>query len=91
MTAKRKRHSPDFKAKVALEALKEMKTAGELSSRYGVHSSQITRWKKEAIQGLPAVFGKKPEQQAEESSSLYEKIGRLEVELDWLKKKSDVF
>jgi len=73
---------------VAIEALKGTRTVPELAGTYSVHPSQIHSWKKQALEGLPAVFdsGKTPKQE-DMSAKLYEEIGRLKVELDWLKKK----
>lgn len=92
MSRVRKRYGSKFKAKVALEALKGEKTAAELASRYGVHSSQITRWKKQVMEMLPEVFSNKQEKELAEAEELqgelYKQIGQLKVELDWLKKKS---
>ena len=87
----RKNHSPKFKAKVALEAVKGDRSLSELSSRYEVHSTQIGRWRQELISGLPDIFSdrrrKRDQEKVVEQSKLYEEIGRLKVELDWLKKK----
>jgi transposase len=80
------------KAKVALEAMKGELTMAQITSRYGVHASQINRWKKEALDAIVAGFQSKPRasdtSQAELVSKLYEQIGQLTVERDWLKKKS---
>ncbi len=88
---KRKRHSKEFKAKVALEALKGQKTANEIAAEYGVHPSQINTWKKRAQEALPDAFRRgqdRDEVQSEaEKDRLYQQIGKLQVELDWLKKK----
>jgi transposase-like protein len=88
----RKRYSAEFKAKVALEALREQKTANELASEFKVHVSQIADWKKTAIVHMPQAFtvGKgKADKDAEVlQDALYRQIGQLKVELDWLKKKS---
>lgn len=88
----RKKHSTAFKAKVALEAIKEQKTTSEIASEYGVHSSQIGRWRKQALAEFPKIFSsdrKREERSTEElQSQLYQQIGQLKVELDWLKKKS---
>ena len=90
----RKRFSTAFKAKVAVEALKGEKTIAELSSEYGVHSNQIRQWKKKLIEDLPDIFSdrrKRSEKDGEElTSELYRQIGQLKVELDWLKKKSEM-
>ena len=90
MSQKRKRHGAEFKSKVALEALKGLKTANELSSQYGVHPTQVSQWKRQLQQGSREIFTNaraKDEQDHEaEQAKLYEEIGRLKMELDWLKK-----
>jgi transposase-like protein len=90
----RKRFSTAFKAKVAVEALKGEKTIAELSNEYGVHSNQIRQWKKKLVEELPDIFSdrrKRSEKEGEElTSELYRQIGQLKVELDWLKKKSEM-
>ena len=90
----RKRHDGLFKAKVALEALKGEKNIAQLSSEYGVHGNQIRQWKKRLLKELPGIFSdkrKKSDQDTEElTSELYRQIGQLKVELDWLKKKSEI-
>ncbi|MDQ3234415.1 MAG: transposase [Pseudobdellovibrionaceae bacterium] len=90
---KRKSYSPEFKAKVAFEAAKGTMTANELASKYEVHPVQISQWKKELLENMGSIFdGKRPKKPAEtptDSSKLYEEIGRLKIEVDWLKKKSD--
>ena len=89
---KRNRYTKEFKAKVALEAVKGQKTANELASEFGVHVSQINTWKKHLLEELPEVFGRKAERrEAEyeaERDQLYRQIGKLQVEVDWLKKKT---
>ena len=88
----RKRHGAAFKAKVALEAIRGERTTNELAGVYQVHPSQIATWKKQAMAGLPEVFadGRSRGREAEEALAdrLYQEIGRLKVELDFLKKKS---
>ena len=90
----KKQHPPLFKAKVTLEALKEVKTSAELSSEYQVHPSQIRTWKALAKKGLVDLFTdrrKKNELDKNELiQELYPQIGQLKVDLDWLKKKSDL-
>jgi putative transposase len=92
MKNKRRNHSAAFKAKVALAAVKSDKTIAELSSEYEVHPNQITQWKKQLLESLPDVFSRRRnnEQRDQEAltSELYQQIGQLKVELDWLKKKS---
>jgi len=93
MSKPRKQHSAEFKAKVALEALKELKTVLELAREYTVHPTQINHWKKHLREGAPGLFGRAghaPEgTNPAVVTALYEKIGRLNMELDWLKKKVD--
>ena len=93
MGTKRKRYSAEFKAKVALEAVKGLKTRNQIASEFGVHPVQISQWKKELLDGVGSVFNgkniKEHKKSEEEKSRLYEKIGRLEMELDWLKKKME--
>lgn len=90
---KRKRHSKDFKAKVALEAIKGQRTVTELAQEYGVHPNQISLWKKQALDSLPAVFGNGKDQDEkkieEERDRLFKKVGQLQIEVDWLKKKTE--
>jgi putative transposase len=88
----RRNHSAQFKARVALEALKGMKTTAELASAYAVHPSQIAVWKKDAQEGLVETFSRQRDRQAEDQAALqarlYQQIGQLQVELDWVKKKA---
>jgi len=90
----RKNHSASFKAKVALEAVKTEKTISQLSSEFGVHPNQITQWRRRLLDEIPDIFSrkrKKKETDAETlQSELYRQIGQLKVELDWLKKKSEL-
>jgi transposase-like protein len=81
-----------FKAKVALAAVREQETVAQLSSRYSVHSSQIHQWKRQLLEGAESLFGtvgrpRKGESDAVSVELLYEQIGRLKMELEWLKKK----
>lgn len=94
MTAKRKSHTAAFKAQVALAAVKGDKTVNELAARYGVHPTLIHAWKKQLLAGAEAVFspGAKAAAPADDKTpELYEQIGRLKVELDWVKKKAAAF
>jgi transposase-like protein len=87
----RTKHPPALKARVALEAIKEEKTAAELASHYQVHPGLIRNWKHVLVSGAAELFngkGHSDKNQEELIERLYKKIGRLEIELDWLKKKS---
>lgn len=90
----RKSHSSEFKAKVALAALKGDKTIAELSSQYEVHGNMITRWVREAREGLAGVFAGDERARVKElndkNESLLTTIGRIQVENDWLRKKLNV-
>jgi transposase-like protein len=87
----RKRYPADFKAKVALEAVKGERSLSELASRYEVHPNQISQWRKTLFAGMPELFSDHRHRQqvdeATEKARLYEEIGRLKMELDGLKKK----
>lgn len=91
MAKKRRTFTREFKAKVASEALKEQLTISELAKKYSLHPNEVSSWKKQAKEDLLEVFGSATENEDQEEliSSLYEKIGRLEIQLDWLKKKSE--
>lgn len=88
----KKKFTPAFKAKVALEALKGQKTLAELAKIYEVHPNQIGQWKKKVLEDLPGVFNGKRDRKAKDQEELvdelYKQIGQLKVERDWLKKKS---
>lgn len=85
---KRRKLTAEFKAKVALEALKERQTLQELAQKYELHPNQISSWKQEFLQNASVVFtkGKKKDTEAVASAKLYEEIGRLKVENSFLKK-----
>jgi len=87
----RRVHPPAFKAKVVVEAIKEQKTIAEISSQFGIHSTQITKWKQKALVGLTELFSdrsvKVKASDDELIRSLYEQVGQLTVENGWLKKK----
>lgn len=92
MKGKRRNHSAQFKVKVALAAIKGDQTVAELASKYEVHATQITQWKKQVLDSLPEIFSQKRVRQQQDqehlTAQLYQQIGQLKVELDWLKKKS---
>jgi len=88
----RKKHSKELKARIALDAIKGQKTMTELASEYGVHANQISRWKKQLLDAAPDAFiqgkDKEAEKQEAEQDRLYKKVGQLQIEVDWLKKKT---
>ena len=91
MGTKRKVHTPALKAQVALAAVRGDRTVNELAAHFGVHPTLIHAWKKQLLAGAEAVFanGAKATAPAEDKSAeLYEQIGRMKVELDWVKKKA---
>jgi transposase len=93
MAKRRKVHEASFKARVALEALKERETVSELARRYQVHPTQIHEWKRRLLEQAPLAFEREGTKAAEavDASALYEQIGRLKVELEWVKKKAAQF
>ena len=90
MTGKRKRHPAAFKARVALEAAKQTRTVAELAKAFQVHPVQISQWKKQLLDGVESLFRDGRRRQREpgqaDQAELYEKIGRLDMEVEWLKK-----
>jgi transposase-like protein len=92
MKQTRKNHSPAFKAKVALEALKGEQTIAQLATRFEVHPSRIHAWKKALMDQAPHLFENTPGQQEKDQEALiaqlYQQIGQLKVELDFLARKS---
>ena len=94
---KRQTYGPKTKAKVAVDALKEANTIAEVACRHGVHTTQVTKWKKQALAGMPVLFadgrtqqeavGKDDRERDRLIRDLYEQVGRLKMENDWLKKK----
>ncbi len=92
MSVQRKRYSAELKTRVALEAIKGQKTTNEIAAEYGVHPTQITQWKKQALDGLPDLFSTRESRQAKSEAALiatlYQEIGQLKVQVDWLEKKS---
>jgi transposase len=93
MSVKRRNHSPEFKFRTALEAAKEQKTINQLASEFNLHPNQISTWKKKLLEDGKIVFQSngKHELQTTQESDLFEQIGRLKMELEWLKKKSAHF
>jgi|GEM_PF-914796 len=95
MKRPRKKHSGDFKAKVALEALKGERTLNELAGHFEVHPTQVVQWKQRLVAGASDLFTGGVErdaaQEAELRDRLYQEIGQMKVELDWLKKKHELF
>jgi len=91
MTTTRKQYSSKFKARVATEAIRGEKTLSQLGSQFKVHPLQIAKWRKTAIEQLPELFvdgrTRKVSDGSADKDALYQEIGRLKVELDWLKKK----
>jgi transposase len=91
MKSGRRNHSAVFKAKVATEAIREVKSTAELASQYEVHPVQVAKWKKIALEGLAEVFSDRRARETQDTEALlarlYQRIGQLEVELAWLKKK----
>ena len=90
----RRVHDANFKTKVVLEALKGVKTMAQISSEFGIHAQMITDWKRQVLDGIPSIFESpitKPtlniEQREQIESPLFQQIGQLKVENDWLKKK----
>jgi len=88
----RKNYPADFKAKVSLEAIREQRTMAELSGAFAVHGTMISRWKRHVLENLSSLFSEKNKEKDHNTeelvASLYQQIGQLKVELDWLKKKS---
>ena len=91
MKASRRQHSAALKAKVALEAVKERLTAAQIAAAYQVHPAQVGMWKKQLLAGVEELFAARPERHAVEQEALvaelYQQIGKLQMELEWLQKK----
>lgn len=89
---KRKQYDNHFKARVALEAIKNQRTIAQIASHYSVHPNQVTQWKKRVLEALPEIFSAKPNRQQQDNEALtdelYRQIGQLKVEMDWLQKKT---
>ncbi|MDQ3756179.1 MAG: transposase [Acidobacteriota bacterium] len=92
MSQQRKVYNADFKAKVALAAIKGQHTVNEIAASFSVHPNQVMTWKKHALEAIPASFsarrGRGAPDDEELKAQLYQQIGQLKVELDWLKKKA---
>jgi transposase-like protein len=92
--AQRKRYGGQFKARVAMEAIAGHKTVNQISAEHGVHPTQVAKWKKQALQLLPEVLGngngKTERRQDSNEGQLYQQIGRLTMEVEYLKKKLDL-
>lgn len=95
MMQKRKQYNQQFKFKVALEAAKGVKTINQIASENSLHPNQVSQWKKQLLDEGSTLFngqqGRQPQQQAAQEAELYEQIGRLKMELEWLKKKVATF
>jgi|SRR3990167_3893717 len=94
-TNKRRRFDAAYKAKVALEAIRERETLNQIATRYGVHPGQVGQWRKQLMGRLPELFGRGPDMERsdwqEREAELYRQIGQMKVELEWLKKKEALF
>jgi len=90
MNRKRRRFSGAFRAKVALAAVRGDKTTAELAAKFGVHGNQVSAWKKQLLEGAPELFADRRTRDANGAAEeeLYEQIGRLKMEVEWLKKKA---
>jgi transposase-like protein len=91
MPTRRNRYSSEFKARLALEVIKGNRTLAEIASDAQIHPNLLMQWKKQLLESLPAVFAdkraKENKEQEDKEAQLYQQIGQLKVELDWLKKK----
>jgi putative transposase len=94
MPRQRKNYTAEFKTKVVLEAIKGQRTLNEIAGRYSIHPNQVLQWKRQALEYLPGVFSdrtaRRRHDEEELKAQLYQQIGQLKVELDWLKKRSGV-
>ena len=95
MKSVHKKHSPEIKANVALELIKGADTISTICSRYQIHPSQGHRWKQTVLENIKHLFGKKKQTELAQKNQLieelYKQVGQLKVELDWVKKKSEMF
>jgi transposase len=91
----RRHHTDDTKAKAVIDAIRGEETINVIAKRYSVHPLLITKWKKHAVTLLPTLFSKKADKERDEweerEAQLYQEIGKLKFELDWLKKKTAIF
>lgn len=91
----RKNHSAEFKTKVVLKALSGENTSAEIAKQFSIHPLMITKWKKHAVDLLPSLFSRKADHDREErdqkEAELFQQIGQLQYELDWLKKKTAAY
>lgn len=92
MVKRKRSHSAAFKAKVAIEAIRGVMSPAEMASRFEIHPTQIARWRKQALAALPEAFignsKARPDGDKQREEELFAEIGRLKMELDWVKKKS---
>jgi transposase-like protein len=92
MSKRRRSFTKEFRAKVALAAIRGDKTTAELASKFGVHTNQVSSWKKRLLEGVVELFAdgrvRRKDEAAADEGELYEQIGRLKMEVEWLKKKS---
>lgn len=93
MKGKRRRHDPEFKVRVAIEALKNIRTTAQIAKEFEIHPAQVSDWKKQMLDGATGLFGAGKVMHSEEEfeaekSQLHAKIGQQAVEIDFLKKKS---
>ena len=92
---RQKKYSKELKAQIALDAIKGQKTVAELAWEYGVHANQISIWKKQLLAAAPAAFSNGKDKDAEkkevERDHLYQKVGQLQIEVDWLKKRPAIW
>jgi len=90
MGDKRKKHAPGFKAKVAIDAVRERESLREISARYQIHTTQVSLWKTQLLDGATGIFEHPADRRGlrlDHEVALFEQIGRLKMELEWLKKK----
>ena len=95
MSTKRRTISPEFKAKVAMEAIRGLTTVNEIAAKYRIHPNQVTKWKKQAAENMSSLFADgrakaKKDESAETIDRLYREVGQLQCDLSWLKKKHQI-